>query len=736
MNYQSDQDHAIPVNARKGRRRIGLEIARRLGLFEVVEPLEEPYDLALGHEARSGTLALEIDRREQLQLHDGTAAELEAEMAEGTGVAVAVSQAAGATAAAAVTAEEASMEKAATKVQAVTRGASTRKTWAQQKRAAARVQAAVRGSPRARRQLSAEREASSSSYFQAGSAHDAVVLGSGILEDNFPDAPSPTSHRRPKIHLGQILSSGATMRNVFGSASHSIVPRATNSRIPISKEKADQLLQATQAEPTAHATEPCTGPTVAVAAKVVAQPSITSASSSDLQSEKRDHQTAPAVQVTSASLDQPLFHRAARPPSWQPKEQRYQQLVDDPFPPPSPGTAVLQTFAHYLAPLTPPEKRACASGVRKGFVLLSVLATCLLLWLWLCRLQVGGANSAVNTTTATDWASSSPLGGIWLGESVQAGAAEATSSAAEAAAVVVLPSAQPPLLSLLPPPASPPPQLLPPPASPLPLPLPLPLPPPRQPPPPTPPPPTPPLVSPPSLSMESRNWQFMGGTAAMVCIVLLLLPLLPQLLSSRCSRTRWRAERGGWLPEWVERSVGARLASFCSPLPNKLDGLTQNAQKGGGDTIIPPAAAPAFASPPRFAAGDRLSAHAARTPPPRATWGAEARLHQPKRVASATGCTTLALDQQTELSSSYDTAGVAGAAPHACSSECQQAHAAMISQQGELRKLEAQLGVLAARHASLERCVGRAGRGGVVIRADISPSPSPSADISPSLPSS
>jgi hypothetical protein len=59
----------------------------------------------------------------------------------------------------------------------------------------------------------------------------------------------------------------------------------------------------------------------------------------------------------------------------------------------------------------------------------------------------------------------------------------------------------------------------------------------------------------------------------------------------------------------------------------------------------------------------------------------------------------------------------------------------MISQQGELRKLEAQLGVLAARHASLERCVGRAGRGGV-IRADISPSPSPSADISPSLPSS
>jgi hypothetical protein len=94
------------------------------------------------------------------------------------------------------------------------------------------------------------------------------------------------------------------------------------------------------------------------------------------------------------------------------------------------------------------------------------------------------------------------------------------------------------------------------------------------------------------------------------------------------------------------------------------------------------------------------------------------------------------LDQQTELSSSYDTAGVAGAAPHACSSECQQAHAAMISQQGELRKLEAQLGVLAARHASLERCVGRAGRGGVVIRADISPSPSPSADISPSLPSS
>ena len=127
--------------------------------------------------------------------------------------------------------------------------------------------------------------------------------------------------------------------------------------------------------------------------------------------------------------------------------------------------------------------------------------------------------------------------------------------------------------------------------------------------------------------------------------------------------------------------------------------------------IIPPTAAPAFACPPKFATGDRFSAHAARTAPPRAIWGAKARLHQPKRVASATGYITLALDQQIELSSCYDTAGVAGAAPHACSPECQQAHAAMISQQGELRQLEAQLGVLAARHASLEKCVGRAGAG-------------------------
>ena len=117
---------------------------------------------------------------------------------------------------AAEAAEEAGREKAAAKVQAVGRGASARKTMAQQKAAAATVQAAVRGSARARRQLSAAFEASSSpGYSRAVSAHDKVVLGSGLLENSFPDAP-PTPHRA-SIGLGQILSSGASMSNVFPS---------------------------------------------------------------------------------------------------------------------------------------------------------------------------------------------------------------------------------------------------------------------------------------------------------------------------------------------------------------------------------------------------------------------------------------------------------------------------------------------------------------------------------------
>ena len=104
MSHLSNLDHAIPVKAQKGRRRVGLGIARRLGLFEAREPLGEPYDLALGHEDRTGTLALEINRREQLQLHGGTAAEPEAVMIEETGVGVAVSQATAAAAAAATAA--------------------------------------------------------------------------------------------------------------------------------------------------------------------------------------------------------------------------------------------------------------------------------------------------------------------------------------------------------------------------------------------------------------------------------------------------------------------------------------------------------------------------------------------------------------------------------------------------------------------------------------------------------
>ena len=86
-------------------------------------------------------------------------------------------------------------------------------------KAAATMQAAMRGSARAWRQLSARASSSSPGYSRAVSAHDEVVLGSGLLGNSFPDAP-PTPHQ-PSIDLGQILSSGATMTNVFASASPS-----------------------------------------------------------------------------------------------------------------------------------------------------------------------------------------------------------------------------------------------------------------------------------------------------------------------------------------------------------------------------------------------------------------------------------------------------------------------------------------------------------------------------------
>ena len=83
-------------------------------------------------------------------------------------------------------------------------------------RAAATMQAAVRGSARAWRPLSAREASSSPGYSRAVSAHDEVVLGSGLLGNSFPDAP-PTP-RQPSIDLGQIMSSGGTMTNVFAAS--------------------------------------------------------------------------------------------------------------------------------------------------------------------------------------------------------------------------------------------------------------------------------------------------------------------------------------------------------------------------------------------------------------------------------------------------------------------------------------------------------------------------------------
>ena len=261
-------------------------------------------------------------------------------------------------------------------------------------------------------------------------------------------------------------------------------------------------------------------------------------------------------------LEKPLFHRAVLPSAAAAKEQRYQPLVDEPSPeaeqhsrnqspeiaaalPPSSsaGTAAADTgaFQHYLAPRTGlagslPRKKGFAGSLPSLLCRIFFLfaATCLLL--------------------------------VWLLEAMRTNAdrlqpAEAA-SAAEAAAGVP-PSPRTPPLS---PPPPPPPPLLPPLPPPPPTPLPpSPLPPPSSPPPPPPSPPSPllpppPLLppSPPSpplpppflLSLGAEfGWpdrQFVGGTAAIICLALLLM-----LLSLRCARAKWcpwRAKRGAVLP--------------------------------------------------------------------------------------------------------------------------------------------------------------------------------------------
>ena len=281
------------------------------------------------------------------------------------------------------------------------------------------------------------------------------------------------------------------------------------------------------------------------------------------------------------------------------------------------------------------------------------------------------------------------------------------------------------------------------------------------PPPPLPPPPSPPSPPPPPppplLPGEIPGWRgrlatvppvawFVGVTAVMACLAWLL-----RLLSSRCARAKWATWRATRetvlpasgrgspsrrrdgpkknvtvvLPPMAEREGGAPPAHFCTHPPN-WDGSPNDAPTRAGFTATGFRAP--VAAPSRNPAGVRYADAGDRYAPAAAPL---AELHHSEGAARAVGYSKLARDRAANLlyemplfapggaASAAGAAGEAGAAdaagwsgttpPHACSPECEQQHAALLSQQGELQQLEAQLEALAAQQADL-----------VATRADIS----------------